>query len=178
MLSRSVVATLLLIVSQESNSFYCDNYLRSITPAARIRWPSLDSIPLLRRMARTKRAPRMEGEIASEVRSPPRGEPPRLYFGDDPTPRSSCPSPDGSSPRPAPFPSPRTVLFDAWLRLRLAARATFLPVGYPASVPPEYLSFQLWNVLQDLTSSLRSILATQVPRPHNNTRHSAVSLRS
>ncbi len=38
---------------------------------------------------------------------------------------------------------------------------TFLPAGFPASVPPEYLRYQAWNVVQDLSSSLRGVLCTQ-----------------
>jgi hypothetical protein len=38
----------------------------------------------------------------------------------------------------------------------------FLPAGYPQSVAPEYLKFQAWNVVQDLSTYLRGILATQV----------------
>jgi hypothetical protein len=97
----------------------------------------------------------MERETASEVRSSSRGEPPRLYFNDDPIPRRAVAANDSA------FRSPRVLVQDAWHRLRGAVFATFLPAGYPASVPQEYLAFQLWNVLQDLTSSLRSILATQ-----------------
>jgi hypothetical protein len=40
-------------------------------------------------------------------------------------------------------------------------RRTFLPIGFPSSVPKEYLNFQAWNVLQDLCTYLRSILATR-----------------
>ena len=38
---------------------------------------------------------------------------------------------------------------------------TFLPAGFPASVPAEYLRYQAWNVVQDLSSSLRGVLCTQ-----------------
>lgn len=37
----------------------------------------------------------------------------------------------------------------------------FLPVGYPNTVPPEYMSYQKWNLLQDLCIYLRGIMATQ-----------------
>lgn len=38
---------------------------------------------------------------------------------------------------------------------------TFLPSGYPHSVPAEYIIFQSWNLLQDLCSYLRGIMATK-----------------
>lgn len=38
---------------------------------------------------------------------------------------------------------------------------TFLPAGYPESVRPEYLSYQLWDSLQALCSYLRSVLTIQ-----------------
>ncbi len=40
-------------------------------------------------------------------------------------------------------------------------RSVFLPVGWPGSVAPEYLRFQAWNVIQDLSTYLRGILATK-----------------
>ena len=36
----------------------------------------------------------------------------------------------------------------------------FLPFDYPGSVPPEYLKFQKYDLLQDLTSYLRNIMTT------------------
>jgi len=42
-----------------------------------------------------------------------------------------------------------------------ALRDLFLPVGYPFTVPPEYTTFQLWNIIQDLCSYLRGIMSTQ-----------------
>lgn len=47
------------------------------------------------------------------------------------------------------------------LRLLALLRTIFLPVGYPLSVRPEYLRYQQWNVVQDLSTYLRGILATQ-----------------
>lgn len=38
---------------------------------------------------------------------------------------------------------------------------TFLPAGYPSSVSPEYLTYQKWNLIQDLSTNLRGILAIQ-----------------
>lgn len=40
-------------------------------------------------------------------------------------------------------------------------KSTFLPTGFPASVPPEYLQFQIWNTIQDLCSYLRGIMSTR-----------------
>ena len=37
----------------------------------------------------------------------------------------------------------------------------FLPSGFPNSVPPEYSTFQMWNILQDLCSYLRGVMATK-----------------
>lgn len=37
----------------------------------------------------------------------------------------------------------------------------FLPAGYPDSVRPEYLRYQMWDCLQGLTSYLRGCLTTQ-----------------
>ncbi|CAM9975352.1 unnamed protein product, partial [Discosporangium mesarthrocarpum] len=44
---------------------------------------------------------------------------------------------------------------------RAAIMSTFLPVGYPDTVSPEYLRFQCWNIVQDLSTYLRGVLATQ-----------------
>ncbi|KAI2503618.1 Vitamin B6 photo-protection and homoeostasis [Fragilaria crotonensis] len=40
-------------------------------------------------------------------------------------------------------------------------RSTFLPSGYPKSTPPGYLQYSIWSWIQDLSSQLRSVLATQ-----------------
>lgn len=55
-----------------------------------------------------------------------------------------------------------------WSGLRLKGsslsniiRRTFLPAGYPASVPPEWASYQRWNLLQDMCSYLRGIMGTR-----------------
>jgi hypothetical protein len=119
-------------------------------------------VPLFRKIAGCGGLLRMEREIASEVRSSSSGEQPRFYFHDDPIPRRAVTANDSAtSAWGVVIRSPRVFVQDAWHRLRGAVSATFLPAGYPTSVPQEYLAFQLWNVLQDLTSSLRSILATQ-----------------
>ena len=41
-------------------------------------------------------------------------------------------------------------------------RATFLPIGYPASVSAEYTEYQFWDTVQALCSYLRGVLATRV----------------
>ncbi|CAM9150081.1 unnamed protein product [Laminaria digitata] len=50
-------------------------------------------------------------------------------------------------------------------RVGVAARGglmnTFLPAGYPASVRPEYARYRCWDIVQDLSSHLRGVLATQ-----------------
>lgn len=38
---------------------------------------------------------------------------------------------------------------------------TFLPINYPESVPKEYTKYQMFNLIQDLCSYLRSLMATQ-----------------
>ncbi|EEC43518.1 predicted protein [Phaeodactylum tricornutum CCAP 1055/1] len=40
-------------------------------------------------------------------------------------------------------------------------RSTFLPSGYPARTPPGYLRYSVWSWVQDLSTQLRSVLATQ-----------------
>jgi hypothetical protein len=47
----------------------------------------------------------------------------------------------------------------SWIRRILGT--VFLPVGYPASVSDEYLTYQFWDTLQAMTSYLRGVLATQ-----------------
>eukprot|EP00899_Mesostigma_viride_P010360 jgi/Mesvir1/19325/Mv10387-RA.1 len=45
--------------------------------------------------------------------------------------------------------------------LRKIATTSFLPVGYPDSVAKEYLTYQVWDTLQALTSYLRGILTVK-----------------
>ena len=40
-------------------------------------------------------------------------------------------------------------------------RTTFLPVGYPERTPQGYLHFSIWSWIQDISTQLRAILATQ-----------------
>ncbi len=46
-------------------------------------------------------------------------------------------------------------------RLYSVVRSTFLPIGFPNKTPPGYLSYALWSWIQDLSTQLRAILATQ-----------------
>jgi hypothetical protein len=39
--------------------------------------------------------------------------------------------------------------------------SAFLPEGYPNSVTPDYLPFQMWDTLQGLSTYIRSMLSTQ-----------------
>lgn len=39
--------------------------------------------------------------------------------------------------------------------------STFLPTGYPHTVPPDYLKFQTWYLLQDMCSYFRAIMSTK-----------------
>jgi hypothetical protein len=55
----------------------------------------------------------------------------------------------------------RGLVEAVWARLVSIFCATFLPAGFPSSVPPEYLRYQSWNVVQDLSSSMRGVLCTQ-----------------
>ncbi|XP_043831193.1 RUS family member 1 isoform X1 [Dromiciops gliroides] len=45
--------------------------------------------------------------------------------------------------------------------LRAALTAVFLPHGFPDSVSPDYLAYQLWDTVQAFASSLTGSLATQ-----------------
>jgi Vitamin B6 photo-protection and homoeostasis len=46
-------------------------------------------------------------------------------------------------------------------RVQSGLRSTFLPIGYPQTVPQHYASYVIWSCLQDLCTSIRSVLATQ-----------------
>jgi hypothetical protein len=46
------------------------------------------------------------------------------------------------------------------LDIRNRLQKVFLPSGYPDTVPPEYINYQKYDLLQDLTSYLRNIMAT------------------
>ena len=40
-------------------------------------------------------------------------------------------------------------------------RSTFMPSGYPQKTPPGYLNYSIWSWIQDTSTQLRSVLATQ-----------------
>ena len=40
-------------------------------------------------------------------------------------------------------------------------RSTFLPSGYPSKIPHGYLRYAVWSWIQDLSTQLRGVLATQ-----------------
>ena len=46
-------------------------------------------------------------------------------------------------------------------RLRTALASAFLPAGYPSSVTSDYLSFQIWDTIQAMSSYVRGMLSTQ-----------------
>jgi hypothetical protein len=46
-------------------------------------------------------------------------------------------------------------------KVQAALRSTFLPSGYPAKTPPGYLKYSVWSWIQDISTQLRSVLATQ-----------------
>lgn len=46
-------------------------------------------------------------------------------------------------------------------RVKAGLRSTFLPSGYPKTTPPGYLSYASWSWVQDLSTQLRGVLATQ-----------------
>jgi Vitamin B6 photo-protection and homoeostasis len=46
-------------------------------------------------------------------------------------------------------------------RLKPALQSTFLPAGYPLKLPPKYLQYCVWSWIQDLSTQLRGVLATQ-----------------
>jgi len=46
-------------------------------------------------------------------------------------------------------------------RMREALRSTFLPSGYPGQTPSFFVQYSMWSMLQDLSTQLRGVLATQ-----------------
>ena len=46
-------------------------------------------------------------------------------------------------------------------KVQSVIRSTFLPSGYPNRTPPGYLKFSMFSWIQDLSTQLRSVLATQ-----------------
>ena len=66
--------------------------------------------------------------------------------------------------------SPRLVRTKAWPEVSTrvlvqkavsAVRSTFLPSGYPSRTPPGYLRYCVFSWIQDTSTQLRSVLATQ-----------------
>ena len=45
--------------------------------------------------------------------------------------------------------------------IRSGLRSTFLPSGYPSKIPKGYLRYAVWSWIQDLSTQLRGVLATQ-----------------
>mmetsp|Transcript_11752 Transcript_11752/g.24837 ORF Transcript_11752/g.24837 Transcript_11752/m.24837 type:complete len:554 (-) Transcript_11752:1667-3328(-) len=56
---------------------------------------------------------------------------------------------------------PRVVATALSRQLIPALRTTFLPTGFPDKTPPGYLRFSAWSWIQDTSTQLRSVLATQ-----------------
>ena len=61
--------------------------------------------------------------------------------------------------------SPKDIFrFDCSLKvdqIRSTMRSTFLPNGFPEKTPTGYLEFSIWSWIQDLSTQLRAIIATQ-----------------
>jgi Vitamin B6 photo-protection and homoeostasis len=57
--------------------------------------------------------------------------------------------------------SPSTSSSKVLPTLSSAISSAFLPTGYPSSVTPDYLSFQIWDTIQALSSYVRGMLSTQ-----------------
>lgn len=51
--------------------------------------------------------------------------------------------------------------FDISQKIRAGIKSTFLPSGYPDKTPEGYLSYSIWSWIQDLSTQLRAVLATQ-----------------
>jgi hypothetical protein len=45
--------------------------------------------------------------------------------------------------------------------IRTLIRSTFMPSGYPSKTPAGYLRYSVWSWIQDISTQLRSVLATQ-----------------
>lgn len=46
-------------------------------------------------------------------------------------------------------------------QIQAGLRSTFLPAGFPHSTPKGYLAYSCWSWIQDLSTQLRGVLATQ-----------------
>jgi hypothetical protein len=47
------------------------------------------------------------------------------------------------------------------VNIREILKRLFLPIGFPHSVRPEYLTYQMWDSVQGVSSYLRSVLTTR-----------------
>jgi hypothetical protein len=56
---------------------------------------------------------------------------------------------------------PRSMMKSLQGQIASALRSTFLPAGFPTRTPPGYLVYSVWSWAQDLSTQLRSVLATQ-----------------
>ena len=63
---------------------------------------------------------------------------------------------------------PAPTLWGVWaffttlhVNLLSFSKSVFLPEGYPDSVAPDYLSYQMWDTAQALCSSITGQLSTQ-----------------
>ena len=59
------------------------------------------------------------------------------------------------------MPSTQKFTFGKKEKLKSIMKKTFLPDGFPNKTPPGYLSYSIWSWVQDLSTQLRAILATQ-----------------
>lgn len=55
----------------------------------------------------------------------------------------------------------RTLKRHIFTVMRSTLAKTFLPTGFPGKTPPNYLRFSFWSWIQDVSTQLRSVLATQ-----------------
>jgi len=55
----------------------------------------------------------------------------------------------------------RTLKRHVFTAMRSTLAKTFLPTGFPGKTPPNYLRFSFWSWIQDVSTQLRSVLATQ-----------------
>lgn len=70
---------------------------------------------------------------------------------------------DSGSDLPIDFDKQRTKIgpASALRKVQTALRSTFLPSGYPNRTPDGYLRYSVWSWVQDISTQLRSVLATQ-----------------
>lgn len=57
--------------------------------------------------------------------------------------------------------SPSSTLSSPGARIVAGIRSTFLPSGFPASTPDGYLAYVVYSAVQDLSTQLRNVVATQ-----------------